>query len=320
MKQQPDQQATALRSDPQPRGVALVIVLWIITLLSLISASFIRTMRTDIHIVTNSVARAKAETIADAAIHRALYELYKPANILDRWIPDGTTRQWQHQDATVNLIMTDESGKIDINTASDALLRGLLKSQDVAEQQVLELSDAIADWRDADSAKRINGAEEADYAAAGLSYKPTNIPFQTIEELKLVLGMTPALYQKLAPLITIYSRLPGINAQIATREVLRAIPNVTEEQIDAYLQLREAARANKQPIPIFAAGAPYLSGNTGGFIVNLRADARLPEGTAFIREAIAIRHANPKRPFAFLVWRESREPIAAPNTDPGNNS
>lgn len=213
------------------RGVALIIVLWIITLLMVIAASFIQTMRTDVNVVTNSLSRVKSEALADAGLQRALYELYKPQNIEGRWNTDGSSREWLYRDIVVNITMQDETGRIDINRANDALMRGLLLSQGVPEEDASKLVDAIADWRDADSNRRLKGAEAPEYTVAGLSYGPANALFQSTEELKLVLGMTPEIYARIAPWITVYSGQPGINEQIATREVLRALPNVRSEEV-----------------------------------------------------------------------------------------
>jgi len=306
------------------RGVALVIVLWVVTLLSLIASSFIYAMRSEVGIVANGTSRVRAAVAADAGVQRAIYELFKPVNTADRWNNDGVAHDWTFGDATVSVTMQDESGKIDINTANEQLMQSFLRLLGVAPDDAVALSDAIADWRDADNLKRLHGAEEAEYTAAGLTYKPANAPFLALEELKLVLGMTQGLYDKMAPHITIYSRLPGVNAQIASRTVLLAIPNVTAEQVDAYIQQRDLARANHQPIPVFTAGAAYTSIGSG-FINRIRATAHLPDGNSFIREVVAMRQGNPKRPYAFLMWREGREidendPNAAgagvPNTAP----
>ncbi len=302
---------TKLSMKPQ-RGVALIIVLWMITLLSLIASSFIYAMRTEVGIVGNSTARTQAAVAADAGVQRAIYELFKPINTPDRWNNDAVPHDWAFGESTVTVTMQDESGKIDINTASDLLLQGLLRTQGVADDDAVALVDAIADWRDADNLKRLHGAEEAEYTAAGLSYKPANAPFLALEELKLVLGMSPDLYQKLAPHITIYSRLPGVNPQIASRAVLLAIPNVTPEQVDDYIQQRDLARQNNQPIPLFTAGAAYSSVGSG-FINRVRAEAKMPDGNTFIREVVVQRQGNPKRPFAFLMWREGRDNSAADN-------
>jgi general secretion pathway protein K len=293
------------------RGVALIIVLWIVTLLTLVASSFIYAMRTDIGIVANTLSRAKAIAVADAAIQRATYELFKPGNIADRWNADGTSREWSLGDTSVTITMTDESGKLDINTANELLMRGFLQTTGgLTEEEAATLTDAIGDWRDADSLKRLRGAEEPEYVAAGLKYKPANAPFLAVEELKRVLGMTPQIYARLAPYITIYSRGGGVNWQIAPRQLMRAIPGVTEEQIETYIQQRDLAIANKQPVPLFTAGAAYPAG-ASGFTTRVVAEAHTADDGIFVREAVVMRVPNPKRMFAFLLWREAREPEPA---------
>ena len=296
------------------KGIALIIVLWITTLLMLIASSFIYAMRTDVNIVANSLARARLEAAADAAVQRSVFEMSKPQQLPGRWTTDGVAQSWSYQGVAVEVGMTDESGKIDINTASDALLRGLFLAQGMKEEEAATVTDAILDWRDADSLKRLRGAEEADYLAAGYSYKPANAAFQSTEELRLVMGMTPELFDKVAPLITIYSRQPGINAGIASRGVLRALPGAAEVLVDQYIAQREQARAAKLPVPQFAAAAPYSSFANG--IVIVRAVASGGEGNAessFVREAVVMRLPTPKRPYTFLRWKEGTAASAVNN-------
>ncbi len=286
------------------RGVALIIVIWIATLLTLVASSFIQAMRSDMQIVGNTVQRAKLEAASEAGVQRAILEFMKPPQIAGRWATDGTANAWQFKDTAMVISITDESAKIDINVAPDALIRSLLLSQGVAENDAIALTDAILDWKDADSLKRARGAEDAEYEAAGLAYRPANAAFQSIEELKLVLGMTPALYQRLAPLITIYSRQPGINSQIASREVLRALPGVLDAQIDDFLARREAARNAKQPIPTLQ--SPFASSFANLVVTQIRVEARAEDGASFVREAIVQRLPNPKRSYTFLRWQEGR--------------
>ena len=286
-------------------GIALIIVLWITTLLMLIASSFIYAMRTDVKIVTNSLARARLEAAADAAVQRGIFEMFKPPQLPGRWTTDGVAQPWSYQGVTVDVSMTDESGKIDINTASDALLRGLFLAQGMKDDEAAAVTDAILDWRDQDSLKRLHGAEEAEYLAAGYSYKPANAAFQSNEELRLVMGMTPELFDKVAPLITIYSRQPGINASIASRGVLLALPGATDLLVDQYLSQREQARTAKLPLPQFASAAPYSSFANGIVIVRAVATGgEGNEGSSFIREAVVMRLATPARPYTFLRWKE----------------
>jgi general secretion pathway protein K len=294
-----------MKFSPQ-HGIALIIVLWIITLLSVIALSFAHTMRTDVNVVANSLSRVKAEALANAALERSIFELAKPQNIEGRWNADGSSREWQYRDVTVTITMQDETGRIDINRASDGLMRGLLLSQGLIEEDALKLVDAIGDWRDTDSQKRLRGAEAPDYTVAGLNYAPANQLFQSVEELKLVLGMTPELYARLAPLITVFSGQPGINEQIASREVLRALPNVNDEQIDEYLSRRDLARAQRLPIPQFQQNV-FRSLSNNFTPTRIRADAVFTDGNRFVREVVVRRYTDPKRPYAYLSWKEGRD-------------
>ena len=287
-------------------GIALILVLWIITLLSVIALSFIATMRSEINIVSNTLNRAKAEAAANAGVQRALFELMKPATTDARWLADGAIHPWQYQDAALTIRMIDETARLDINTASPELLSGLFLSQGLTQAESAALIDAIADWKDADNLVRLNGAEAPQYLSAGLPYQPSNSAFQSTEEINRVIGMTPELYARIAPLITVYSRQPGVNAQIASREVLQAIPNATAEQVETYLQQRDTARASGAAVPNFTAGAAYLSIG-GGFVIRVQATASLPDGTRFTREAAVRPLGNPRRPFASLLWREARD-------------
>jgi general secretion pathway protein K len=289
------------------RGIALVLVLWVLALVMVIAADFLHATRTDSLVVRNALSIARAEAAADAGIHRGMMEMYRPASAETTWKRDGETHDWRFEGVPVAVSLSDESGKIDINAASDALLKGLLISAGVSEEDAVKLLDAILDWRDPDSVKRLYGAEDAEYQAAGLSYRPSNSPFQAIEELQLVLGMRPDIYRRIAGSITVFSRQPGIRLQAASREVLMAIPNVTAEQVDNYIAERTAARTEKRPPPPFAPGTAY-SVQGGLQSATIRAEARLDDGTVFVRDAVALLRPSPRRPYTFLVWREGTLP------------
>ena len=286
-------------------GVALVIVMWTVMLLTVIAGNFVFAMRTETLVVRNAVSGAQAEAMANGAVHRALYETFKPAADLNTWKADGSTRQWDKDGVKIKVLMIDESGKIDINMGSDALLRGLLLSTGADAAKAAQLLDAILDWRDVDVLPRPNGAEADAYGAAGLKYDPANAPFEAVEQLQQVLGMTPDIYLRLAPLITVQSRQPGINMLVAPRGVLMAIPGVDPAQVDAYIAQRNDSLASGQVPPPFPAGATYMSAATNS-VVNVHAEALMPDGALFVREAVARRSGEVKRPVAFLSWKEGR--------------
>ena len=297
------------------RGVALVLVMWVAVLITVIASAFIVERRTEAMVIGNSVSMARAEALADAGIQRAVFEIYRNDNSPEAWKRDGSRYTMQMDGVPVSVEIRDESAKIDINTAQDQLIRGLLLVSGLPDDEANRVLDAMLDWRDPDDLKRANGAEEPDYKAAGLPYKPANGPFQAIEELQLVLGMRPELYRRIAPYITVYSRSPSVNPQLATREVLLAIPGATPEIVDDYVARREAARAAGQPPPVFPRPA-IVTGFT--MVASIRSEARLDDGTVFAREAVAILRPAPRKPVTFLAWRQ---PAAALVEDsPGSPS
>jgi general secretion pathway protein K len=303
---------------PRQRGVALVLVMWVSVLVAVIASAFIAERRAETLVVRNSLSMARAAAAADAGVQRALLDAFRTDSAPEVWKRDGSVHEWSFDGIPVRVSMRDESAKIDINTAADPLLRGLLLSVGVEEQDATPLLDAILDWRDPDSLKRPNGAEEQDYRAAGLPYRPANAPFQAIEELQLVLGMKPEIYRRLAPLITVYSRQPGVNAAIASREVLLAIPGVTAQMVDDYIKQRDAALAANQPAPPFVPAAAYTAGSA--MVTDVRAEAQLDDGTYFAREAVALLRSAPRRPVSYMVWREATAPPpsdAAPGAGTG---
>lgn len=287
------------------RGIALILVLWVIALLAVIAGSFVYGARSTALTAGNLVSISKARALADAGAHRGLYELAKPANDAERWKADGGTHVFSLDEGEIRLVMRDESAKIDLNTASDALLKGLLLSVGLDEEGANKLLDAILDWRDADDLTRPQGAERDQYEAMGMPYIPSNAPFRTVTELQSVIGVTSVLYRKLAGALTVFSRQLSINSTIAPRQVLLALPNVTEENVDTYLAEREGMLAAGQVPLSFPQAVGFETGATTQ-VYNLRSIAKASDGTQFVREAVVKVTQDPKRPFTLLLWQEGR--------------
>lgn len=291
------------------RGVALVLVVWVVTLLMVVAGSFVYSVRTDARAARNGALIARGEALAQAAIARAAIELFKLPSNPEVWRREDEARRWTFDGAEITVRISDESARIDINSANNELLKGLFLNAGLSGDEAAGLLDAVLDWRDEDSLRRPFGAEEPEYAQAGFKGRPANYPFQAAEELQLVLGMRPELYQRIAPMITVFSRQPGVNPQYASRAVLLAIPGVTAEQVDAYLAERDTARRDKRILPMFtAAGALANYGQAGA--VTIRADVNVDGNLRVSREAVvAITPQYPRRPYAVLAWRESaRDP------------
>lgn len=285
------------------RGLALIIVLWMVTLLSVIASSFAYSMRSDLMVARNLLASSQAQALADAGVERALYELAKPDADLQRWKPDGARYFFDLGGAKIAVTLMDESGKIDINSMPDTLLKAVLVSRGLSDEQASSVQDAILDWRDRDSLKRPRGAEEEDYRAAGKKFLPSNGPFETPEEIRHVMGVTPELYNKIAGMLTVYSKLPGVNPAFAPREVLQSLPGLDAAQLDAYLNQRQLSLERNLPPPPFPVAANFLI-QSNSQAIGVRSEARLADGTLFIREAVVKSTPGGKQPYLFLRWTE----------------
>ncbi len=294
------------------RGIALIAALWITILLTVIASSFASSMRGEALSARNALSVAQARAFADGAIERAVFELQRPRQLAGVWNPDGQPRTWQDGDAAIVVRAIDEAAKIDLNVGAEALLKGLLTAVGGLDADAAQaVVDAIVDWRDPDDFRRPNGAEEPEYRAAGRSYRPANATFEAVGDLRLVLGMTPAVYARIADSLTVYSQQAGINPATASRDTLLAIPGVTAEEVDQFIAQRGDALQNKLPVPpfpkaqaFFAAGIPVWS---------IRAEARLPDGVTFVRDAVVRPSVDPLRPVVALLWQDG---IVQPPVEP----
>ena len=86
--------------------------------------------------------------------------------------------------------LTDESAKLNINTAAADQLARLIAQVVPEETPVEPLVDALLDWRDGDGNPLPDGAESDYYLQLPVPYRCKNAPFETVEELLMVRGFT----------------------------------------------------------------------------------------------------------------------------------
>ena len=298
-------------------GIALVLTLWLTVLLTAIAGGFAYSMRTEALAASNAIGIAKARAAADGAVERTAFELTRP-KVPGSWLPNGAPHEWRDGEIAVVARATDETAKIDLNAAGEILLRGLFANVGgVDPDTAVRLVDAVMDWRDADDLRRPNGAEAADYLAAGSKVAPANAPFETIGEVARVLGMTPAIYSRIAGSVTVYSRQAGVNPLTASRDVLLAMPNADPAVVDAYIASRDEALRSNLPAPPFAGASGMISGAIQTW--RIRAQASLPDGVTFVREAVLRPSPDPARPLVVLAWLEGAPAPAAADAKTDDN-
>jgi general secretion pathway protein K len=224
-----------MRQARREEGWALVSALWTLTMLALLAAAAETLTVTSYRIEQRALAEARAQAVLDAAVVRAVLGLSEKRPD-KRWRVDGTQTSFFFDGTKVDVSVQDELGRIDLNAASGAMIGQLLAGLGVPPDIAGTLTDRIIDWRSATGLATLHGGTDGDYRAAGLSYRPRHGPFQSVDELKLVLGMTPQLFAKVRPALTVYSKHAMFDPAVAPREALLAL--YREEEIERMLQAR----------------------------------------------------------------------------------
>ncbi|MFZ5465923.1 MAG: general secretion pathway protein GspK [Pseudomonadota bacterium] len=291
------------------RGLALVLVLWVLALLGTLAMGYSAISRTEVLLTRNTVDGARLRAAAEAGVALAVMGLGQP-DALKRWRSDGTPYAGQFDGMDLRVAVLDEMGRIDLNEAGDELIGAVLSHAGVLPDQQGALLAAILDFRDEDHEQRLMGAEDDDYRAMGLPYGAKDGDFEDIEELRLVPGMTPEIYERLRPLVTVHSGHGGVNPWVAGRDVLLALPGATAEAVDAFLVARDLSAMDPGGPP-----PPAPVGIGGGFLTRrvspvhvVRVEASIPGGAAFRLEAVIRLHrplgAYAGRPYEVLSWEE----------------
>jgi len=143
-------------------GVALVAVLWGVLLLAVLAAGVTALVRTENARAGLDLDRAKLQTLVDSARVLIVQRLFDPKP--ERRPPlDGSSIPLEWDGETVNVALTLESGRIDLNAASDELVAAVGEAAGLDSRQSNAWVAKLRDWQDADDARRQDGAESAEY-------------------------------------------------------------------------------------------------------------------------------------------------------------
>ena len=181
------------------RGFALLIVLWTMGLLALLVAQFTATGRGEVQMAANLRANAVTEAAADGAVHEAILRLLQ-----DKWSPDGRPRAIRVGSADVEVRIKDEEWKVNPNDAKLPVLQALFGHLGVDAAKGTALAHAIVDWHSAGAAPRPAGPRPTRNRGAGTTPAAGNRVFDSLDEIGLVVGMTPALLARMRPYLSIY--------------------------------------------------------------------------------------------------------------------
>jgi general secretion pathway protein K len=288
--------------DRRQRGLALVTVLWGLIILAVIAGAMLSAVRVSSRLAATILSRAQADALAEAGLQQAVLGLLDRRGD-HRWRVDGVPRTVSFAGTELTVSIWDEYGKIDLNNCNRDLLQGLLASTGLDGAALDALVDKILDWRETGSLKRLNGAKDDDYQAAGYDYHPRQGPFQTIDELKLVMEMTPELFERLRPALTVYSQKRTFNALTAPREALLALPGMTPVAADTLIATRSVQAPNEPGSGPVVAGVIDPAIATAGWPFTMRVEVGGPGGR-FTRETVIRLTGDPEHPYWLLARRD----------------
>ncbi|HEY0181870.1 MAG TPA: hypothetical protein VGC09_03595 [Rhodopila sp.] len=204
-------------------GFALLIVLWTMGFLALLGTRIVTAGRSDTRMADDLKQEAVLEAAADGAISQVMFQMMAARD--PSLQTDGSVRDVRVGATSVLVRIEQESDRINLNTASGALLRALMIQLGAPPAIAGKVAAAILGWRANGATPGGDGASAADYRAAGRGYGPPGEPFQSVEELADVLGMTPDLFARMAPHLTVLS---DADPDLSTRDpiVAKALTDV----------------------------------------------------------------------------------------------
>ena len=260
-------------------GIALFLVLWVLTLLSVIAGEFCFAMRTEVNMTRNFKEQTETYYIALAGLNRAIGEMIRNELMppdktttetpgkeeapeveekSDRWRINAEIPAISYGEGEYTVRIGNESGKININDANEGMLKMMLRGFELDEQEKSVIVDSILDWRDKDDLHRLNGAEDDYYRSLPTPYECKDGDFDSVEELLMVRGITPEIfYGGLRDMVTVFKpskkgsrvRQQGlrmiksdsskININAASRQLLLALPSMTEDLVQAIIDYRK---------------------------------------------------------------------------------
>ncbi|MFT3813726.1 MAG: type II secretion system protein GspK [Acidovorax sp.] len=270
---------THRRTARSHRGTALILVLWLVAALSLVVLAGARSVRQQTQGAAIDLERLRTGQVLDTALQLVIQRLAADSANAGRYRQQ--TLQIGSQSVQVEVIPA--SGLVDFTVASEALQLALLQRVGgLTPGEAAIMASRIKDYIDPDDEPSgVGGAEAPQYRAAGRTAMPRNAGLDDPVELRMVLGMTPELYEIIAPYLSIngQQRLSIDAAPPALIDALMGQPGLGVQVQSSPPETRAAAFLSGAAADLFA------SGSAGGGAVKLRAVLQTEAGRWWQREA-----------------------------------
>ena len=302
------------------RGLALILVLWSLMLLTAVAVSFGYAVRVETAVGSALSDQVRAEAVAASGVRRAILGVLTEDKEA-RWPVDGRVREIPWPDAVLRASVRSESAKIDLNHAPKELLMGLFTNLLPGGEAVAEaLADAVIARREqvaaqAPAATTRRGLPTAPPAtarpptaapAATATAAAGRLAFRSVDELAQLPGFTADGIWRLRPYLTVHGGKAKVDAASADVEVLAAVPGVSRDAAVAFVRDRAARSDETQALDIspLGEGARYLDAASKAAVANVRALARLQGGAVAMVDSV-LRIGRGGKRYEVLEWRQS---------------
>jgi type II secretory pathway component PulK len=196
-------------------GVALLMVMVAIFVLSVMVGAFAYAMKVDTKLAQNANNEENLIWLGRSGVELARYVLAEqmtvngePYDSLNqKWAggPGGIASSnsplagisldnFSVGDGSVTIKITDLERKINVNMANEPILQQALTSMGVDASEAPGIIDGILDWIDLDDATRANGAESDYYQSMDPPYFAKNGAIDDLSELLLIRGISQDVY------------------------------------------------------------------------------------------------------------------------------
>ncbi len=285
------------------RGFIVVAVLWILGALAALAVVYALYVRETEAALGINNDRLREQELARAGIELAVYRLTS----IPESRPSSGALAFQLGGARVDVQFASENARIDLNAAPPDLLAGLFRSLGARPEDADQIAARIVGWR---TPTRPGAADDeaALYRTAGRGYSPRRGPFQHVNELGLVLGISAVLLDRALPYLTVYSGQPEINVLNAVPQVLAAMPGLTPAMLNEFVTQRQTAPQDVLRARLGSA-ARYItvqpSNATRVFI-----DVRLDGVRRRQVEAVVLLLNGDTEPYRILSWQDVEGPAS----------
>lgn len=208
-----------------------MLALWALFLLSALVIAWALDINSRLAISSEGTRMLKAEAVACSGAEVALHPSTKPGSSnLNGQLDNG---------ANYRARLTGEGGRIDLNWVASSpgpveVLRRYLENKGIDLNERDTMIDSLLDWvQPGAGLHRLNAPEETD------DYHPAHAPLTRVDELKKIAGWAEFTSVPGWEDDFTVNTQQGIDPQWASRDVLLALPGMTNEIVDRFLQLRQ---------------------------------------------------------------------------------